>query len=161
MKSIWFAHYERKPVAIYLMFPDINQILKHLNGKMDLISIIKFVWLKHQKTMTRAKGFLMGVIPRFHNHGIESAFILNVRKAVDNKPHYTEVEFSWVAGFNPKMRNIFISVGSVPVKNYITYSRYSVTVSHDPRKAIETLTGLFPDEKPGITSYFDHILNPK
>jgi hypothetical protein len=118
---IWLAYFEGKPVAIYLMFPDLNQILKHLNGKMNLISMIKFLYLKKRKTMTRAKGLLMGVIPKFQNHGIESAFILQVRKAFEKKPHYTEVEFSWVADFNPKMRKIFISVGSVPVKNYITY----------------------------------------
>jgi hypothetical protein len=118
---IWFAYFKGKPVAIYLMFPDLNQILKHLNGKMNLLSMIKFLYLKKRKTMTRAKGLLMGVIPKFQNHGIESAFILHVRKAFEKKSHYTEVEFSWVADFNPKMRNIFISVGSVPVKNYITY----------------------------------------
>jgi hypothetical protein len=103
------------------MFPDLNQILKHLNGKMDLINMLKFIYYKKRKTMTRAKGLLMGVIPRFQGHGIESVFIMHIRDAFKRKPHYTEVEFSWVADFNPKMRKIFISVGSVPAKNYITY----------------------------------------
>ena len=118
---IWLAYFEGKPVAIYLMFPDLNQILKHLDGKMNLINMLKFAILKKRNTITRAKGLLMGVIPRFQNHGIESAFILKVRDAFKKKPHYTEVEFSWVADYNPRMRKIFISVGSVPVKNYITY----------------------------------------
>jgi len=118
---IWLAYFEEKPIAIYLMFPDLNQILKHLNGKLNLPGIIKFIYLKKRNTMTRAKGLLMGVIPKFQNHGIESAFILKVREVFARKPHYTEVEFSWVADFNPKMRKIFISVGSVPAKNYITY----------------------------------------
>jgi len=76
--------------------------------------------LKKRKTMTRAKGLLMGVIPQYQNLGIESAFILKVREVLERKPHYTEVEFSWVADFNPKMRKIFLSVGSEPAKNYIT-----------------------------------------
>ena len=118
---IWLAYFERKPIAIYLMFPDLNQILKHLNGKMNLINMLKFVYYKKRKTITRAKGLLMGVIPKFQNHGIESAFILHLREVFKRKPHYTEVEFSWVADFNPKMRKIFISVGSVPAKHYITY----------------------------------------
>ena len=118
---IWLAYFEGDPIAIFLMFPDLNQILKHLNGKLDLISIIKFFYLKRRKTMTRAKGLLMGVIPKYQGLGIESAFIMNVRKVFEKKPHYKEIEFSWVADFNPKMRKIFISVGSVPVKNYITY----------------------------------------
>jgi hypothetical protein len=118
---IWLAYFEGKPIAIYLMFPDLNQILKHLNGKLDLISMIKFFYLKKRRTITRAKALLMGVIPKYQGLGIESAFILNIRKVFEKKPHYTEIEFSWVADFNPKMRKIFVSVGCVPVKNYITY----------------------------------------
>ncbi|MCX6328500.1 MAG: GNAT family N-acetyltransferase [Bacteroidia bacterium] len=118
---IWIAYFEGKPIGIYLMFPDLNMILKHLNGKLDLISLIKFLWLKKRKVMTRAKALLMGVIPKFQNHGIESAFIYNLLGVFKKKSHYTEIEFSWVADFNPKMRKIFIAVGCVPVKNYITY----------------------------------------
>jgi GNAT superfamily N-acetyltransferase len=118
---IWLAYFNGEPIGIYLMFPDFNQILKHLNGRLDLPGIIKFLYLKKRKTITRARGVLMGVVPRFQGLGIESAFILNLRKAFDRKPHYTEIEFSWVGDFNPKMRKIFISVGSEPVKNYKTY----------------------------------------
>jgi hypothetical protein len=118
---IWYAYFEDKPIAIYLMFPDLNQILKRLNGKLNLFTMLKFLYLKKRKTMTRAKGLLMGVIPKFQGLGIESVFILKVQDTFEKKPHYQEVEFSWVADFNPKMRKIFISVGSVPVKNYITY----------------------------------------
>jgi len=118
---IWIAYFEGRPIAIYLMFPDLNMILKHLNGKLNIFSMVKFLWLKKRKTMTRAKGLLMGVVPQYQNLGIESAIMLKVREVMERKPHYTEVEFSWVADFNPKMRKIFISVGGVPVKNYITY----------------------------------------
>jgi len=118
---IWIAYFEGKPIAIYLMFPDLNQILKHLNGKLDLWSMIRFMWLKKRNTMTRARGMLMGVIPKYQGLGIESGFILKLREAMKHKPHYEEVEFSWVGDFNPRMRKIFVSVGSVSVKHYITY----------------------------------------
>lgn len=118
---IWIAYFEGKPIGIYLMFPDLNMILKHLNGRLDVFSIIKFLWLKKRKTITRAKGLLMGVIPKFKNHGIESAFICNLVEVFKRKNHYTEIEFSWVADFNPRMRKIFMAVGCQPVKNYITY----------------------------------------
>jgi hypothetical protein len=118
---IWLAYFEGKPIAIYLMFPDLNQILKQLDGKLNLFNMLKFLYLKKRKTMTRAKGLLMGVIPKYQGLGIESAFILKISKVLEKKPHYHEIEFSWVADFNPKMRKIFISVGCVPVKNYITY----------------------------------------
>jgi hypothetical protein len=118
---IWYAYYEGKPIAIYAMFPDLNQILRHFNGRLNLLDMIKFIYLKKRNTMTRAKAMLMGVIPEFHRLGIESALILTVRKVLYRKPQYKEVEFSWVADFNPMMKKILISVGCVPVKNYITY----------------------------------------
>ena len=63
----------------------------------------------------------MGVIPQFQNLGIESAMLLHVYNAMKQKPHYKEVEFSWVGDFNPKMRKIWLSIGAVPAKKYITY----------------------------------------
>ncbi|NQU81767.1 MAG: GNAT family N-acetyltransferase [Bacteroidetes bacterium] len=118
---IWIAYRNKKPIAIYLMYPDVNQILKHLNGKLNLLNKLKFIYLKQKKTITRARGVLMGVIPKYQGLGIESAFIWNLIQVFERKPHYKEIEFSWVGDFNPKMRKIFISVGSVSAKHYITY----------------------------------------
>jgi hypothetical protein len=118
---VWIAYNKGKPIAIYLMYPDVNQILKHLNGRMNLPSMMKFLFLKRRKTMTRARGVLMGVVPAFQGLGVEAAIILQLVKVFERKSHYTEIEFSWVGDFNPKMRNIFIGVGCKSVKHYITY----------------------------------------
>jgi hypothetical protein len=118
---IWFAYHKGKPIAIYLMWPDVNQIFKHLNGKLNPAGILKFLYLKKKKTITRARGVLMGVIPAFQGRGVESGIILKVAETMKKKPHYTEIEFSWVGDFNPKMKKIFLGVGSESVKHYITY----------------------------------------
>ncbi|MFC2089514.1 GNAT family N-acetyltransferase [Bacteroidota bacterium] len=117
---VWIAYHNQKPVAIYLMYPDLNQILKHLDGRMHIINMIKFLYLKKRKTMTRARGVLMGVIPQFQGRGIEAAIILNLQEMFKRKKHFTQIEFSWVGDFNPKMKNIFLSVGSVSAKHYKT-----------------------------------------
>ena len=118
---VWIAYSKGKPIAIYLMYPDVNLILKHLNGRLNLPAMLKFLYLKRKKTMTRARGVLMGVIPAYQSRGIEAGIILNLVKVFERKPHYTEIEFSWVGDFNPKMRKIFMSVGCKSVKHYITY----------------------------------------
>ncbi len=118
---LWIAYSKGKPIAIYLMYPDVNLILKHLNGRLNLPAMLKFLYLKRKKTMTRARGVLMGVIPAYQSRGIEAGIILNLIRVFERKPHYTEIEFSWVGDFNPKMRKIFISVGCKSVKHYITY----------------------------------------
>jgi hypothetical protein len=141
---VWIAYNKGKPIAIYLMYPDVNQILKHLNGRMTLPAMLKFLYLKRKKTMTRARGVLMGVIPSFQGMGVEAAIILNLEKVFERKSHYTEIEFSWVGDFNPKMRKIFVGVGCKSVKHYITYrylfdrnreyKRYPIPVEKDKQK---------------------------
>ncbi len=79
---IWFAYFEGKPIAINIMFPDLNQILKHLNGKLDLIGMLKFLWFRKRKTMTRIKGLLMGVIPSYQRLGIESGIFASPVKNI-------------------------------------------------------------------------------
>jgi len=118
---IWLAYSKGKPIAIYLMYPDVNMILKHLNGKLNLPAMLRFLCLKRNGAMTRARGVLMGVIPAFQGRGIEAGIILNLVRVFEKKPWYTEIEFSWVGDFNPKMRKIFMSVGCKSVKRYITY----------------------------------------
>ncbi len=118
---VWMGYKDGQPIAIYLMWPDVNMIFKHLNGKLHLINKLRLLNMKRKKTITRARGVLMGVIPKYQGMGVESAIILNLVKVFKQKPHYTEIEFSWVGDFNPKMRKIFMSVGSVSAKHYITY----------------------------------------
>ena len=118
---IWIAYAKGQPIAIYLMWPDVNLILKKLNGRLHIPAKLKFLYLKQRKTITRARGVLMGVVPDYQNRGIEAGIILNLVRVFERKPHYTEIEFNWVGDFNPKMRKIFISVGCKSVKHYITY----------------------------------------
>jgi len=118
---IWIAYHKKKPVTIYLMYPDVNMILKHMNGNMNLFNKLKFLSLKKKNTMTRARGVLMGTRPEFQGRGIEAAIIMQLQKVFERKDHYTEIEFSWVGDFNPKMKKIFLSVGTVQVKTYKTY----------------------------------------
>jgi hypothetical protein len=117
---LWIAYFEDKPIAIVSAYPDINQILKHLNGKLNIFSMLKFLYLKKRKTITRIKGLLMGVVPKYQGLGIESAFFLNFQRVFLKKPQYKEIEFSWVADFNPKMRRTFVSTGGFPAKKYAT-----------------------------------------
>ena len=43
---IWFAYCNDKPIAFFILFPDLNQILKHLNGKLHLWNMLRFLYYK-------------------------------------------------------------------------------------------------------------------
>jgi hypothetical protein len=120
-EMIWFAYHKGEPIAFLVMFPDVNQILKHLHGKMNLCNKLRFLYLKSCHTMTRARITIMGVVPEFQKSGIESAIFWHLDKVMKRKPWYTELELSWVGDFNPKMRALHESVGAVFAKRHITY----------------------------------------
>ena len=49
-EMIWFAYHDEKPIAMFVMIPDINQIFRKLNGKLNLTGIIKFLLLQTKKS---------------------------------------------------------------------------------------------------------------
>ena len=118
---IWFAYHDEVPIGFLVQFPDINQIIKHFNGKMNLLNKLKFLWLKKRNTMTRSRVVVMGIRPKFQRSGIESGIFYHLREAVVKKPYLTELELSWVGDFNPKMRSLHEAMGASFGKRHISY----------------------------------------
>jgi len=103
--------------------PDVNQILKHLNGKMHLLNKLKFLFYKKRNTITRTRVTVMGVIPEFQKYGIESGIFWHMKNIMEKRPHYNELELSWVGDYNPKMQALHKSTGSKFAKRHITYRK--------------------------------------
>lgn len=108
---IWFAYHNEEPIAFLVMLPDVNMILKKLNGKMNLWNKLRFLYYKNNKTITRTRITVMGVTPRYQRHGIESAIFKHMDMVMKKKPHYDTIEMSWVGDFNTKMRALHEAVG--------------------------------------------------
>ena len=119
-EMIWFAYHEEEPIAMFVMIPDINQILKKLNGKLNFFNMIKFLWYKKTKTINRARILIMGVVPKYQKSGIESAIFWHQDKLMKKKPQYKEIELSWAGDFNPKIIALYKSVGGKQMKTHYT-----------------------------------------
>lgn len=120
-RFIWFAYVNNEPAAFIVIVPDLNQIVKHLNGKLNFISKLKFVYHKWRGTMNRLRVIIMGVKPKYQKLGLESALIMKAHDIVIPMNKYKEVELSWVGDFNPKMRAIHESMGATLGKRHLTY----------------------------------------
>jgi GNAT superfamily N-acetyltransferase len=122
---IWFAYYYDKPVAFFILYPDLNQVLKYFNGRLHLWNKIRFVCFKLSHKMTRMRAVAGGVHPSHQNSGIESAIFLELYKVFKRKRWYKELELSWVGDFNYKMIAIYQALGASKAKMHITY-RYLI-----------------------------------
>lgn len=121
---IWFAYHGNEPIAFELMLPDINQMLRYFNGKINFWGKIKVALKGKKRIFTRSRIVIMGVKPHFQKSGIESAIFWHMNSVMQNKPQYKEVELSWVGDFNPKMRMLHEAVGGMFSKRHITYRKY-------------------------------------
>ena len=119
-EMIWFAYHNNKPIGMFAMIPDINQILQKLNGKLNLGGIIKFLYYKKRKIITRTRILLMGIDEKYQRYGIESAIFWHQDKLMKKKPQYVEAELSWAGDFNPKVLLLYESVGGKKHKTHYT-----------------------------------------
>ncbi len=121
---LWFAYSENDdPVAFFIVIPDLNQIVKHLHGKLDIWGKIKFLLLKSRGVLTRTCGVIFGVVPEHQGKGVESAIALRFRTAARENPFYpyTTMDMNWVGDFNPKMMRFVSQLGATNDKTFITY----------------------------------------
>jgi len=121
-KLLWFTYFDDEPVAFFLALPEINQIIKFLNGKMNLYGKLLFKYHQYRKTVNKAFALLYGVIPEHQGRGIEGAMTLAVAEvAWDPSFQYKEMEFSWIGDFNPTMIKLLDQLGATVCKTHITY----------------------------------------
>ena len=121
---LWFAYSELdEPVAFFIVIPDLNQIVKHLHGKLNTWGKIKFLLLKSRGVLTRTCGVIFGVVPEHQGKGVESAIALRFRTAARENPFYpyTTMDMNWVGDFNPKMMRFVSQLGATNDKTFITY----------------------------------------
>ncbi len=119
---IWFVYHEDNPIGFFMMIPDFNQIIKKLaSGKMNLLNVLKLLYYKKKKVMTRCRVIVLGVVPKFQRMGIESGIFHELKKVMLRKSWYNDMEMSWVGDFNPKMIAMFKSFGADHVLTHATF----------------------------------------
>lgn len=135
---IWFAYYYDRPIAFFILYPDLNQIIKHFNGRMHLWNKLRFIYYKMIHKMTRMRAVAGGVHPSYQNSGIESAIFLQLYNVFKNKRYYKELELSWVGDFNTKMIAIYEALEASKAKTHVTY-RYLINKELPFRKYKEEM----------------------
>jgi hypothetical protein len=120
-RIIWFAYYNGEPIAFILCLPDVNQVLRPLQGKLHLLNKLRFLWYRHTTTISRLRIIIMGCTKKFQNHGIESALIRCLQQEVLPRRTVKEVELAWVGDFNQKMLAIHEATGARTQKVHRTY----------------------------------------
>ena len=120
-RMIRFAYYKEDPIAMFINIPDVNQYFKHFDGQLGWKQKLHLLWMKFRKTNTRLTGLAFGVVPKFQSLGIDSYLIYSTSLMLHELKMYNEYEMGWAADWNPKMVNIYKSLGADPSRHMVTF----------------------------------------
>lgn len=120
-RMVWFAYYKEEPIAMFINIPDLNQYFKHFNGKLGVIEKLRLLWMKKQGSCKKASGLAFGVVPKFQALGIDSFLINSAALLIQGKGWYHTYEMGWAGDWNPKMINIYKSLGGIQSRRMITF----------------------------------------
>jgi hypothetical protein len=119
---LWFGFYKNEPVIFFLSLPEVNQVFKYLDGKLNLLGKLRFLWYKFRKVDRKAFGILFGIIPEHQGKGVDGAIIIHFRKLMqDDYKRYDEYEMNWIGDFNPQMIRVAEQINTEIRKTHATY----------------------------------------
>jgi len=118
---VWFVYHKNDPIATWISIPDINAIIKRLNGQFNVWSKFMFLYYLKKRVCSRFVGIVFGIVPQFQGTGVDYFMIVEAEKVIKSRGQYKETELMWQGDFNPKMLNISRNLGAEQSRNLITY----------------------------------------
>lgn len=123
-RLLWFAFHHDVPVGFFVTLPELNQVIKHVNGKLDWWGKLVFLYYKLFQKNNQAFGLVFGVTPEYRGRGIEAALAMALSwEAWKPGFPYTDLELNWIGDFNPIMVRFVGQLGTTIVKTHITYRK--------------------------------------
>jgi len=110
---------EGKTIGCVLAFPDMNQVLIHMNGRLDGWRKLRAWWhLKHIDTISFKVG---GVLEEYQGSGIEALMLLELAKAGAPRG-FRWLDMSLQAEDNDKITTLVRHFGAEDYKRYRVYT---------------------------------------
>jgi len=106
-----------KPIGFGLSLPDVNVLLKGLNGR-----LFPFGWLKLLLGLKKVRQYRMwalGVIPEYQGKAIDTLLYKATYQALKDKQ--VRMEINYVLEDNHRMNNALLKLGVEPIRRYRVY----------------------------------------
>ena len=114
------AEKDGEPVGFMGLLPDFNFVLKHMNGKVNPITIAKALY--YSRKIKDLRLLLLGIKAEYRNRGVDALIFREGFKGV-KKGGYKRVEFSWILEDNIPVQRLVEMLGSTLYKKFRIYEK--------------------------------------
>lgn len=116
-----FIRHKDRPVAMYISLPELNEIFKHVNGDLNWLGKLKFLWHKWRGTVKTMTGIVFGVAKDWQGKGMEGALIVYAEKNIVEERLYRDTILTWIGDFNPRMIKVCQNLDAVNYRTLATF----------------------------------------
>ena len=123
---VQIAEVDGNPEAMLVAFPNVNEMIRDLNGRLLPFGWLKFLWRLKVSLPRTARVALMGVRKKYQGTPLGAVLAFGMIDSVrqsGKKRRIQEVELSWILEDNVGMRNMLHAIGSAPYKTYRIYEK--------------------------------------
>ncbi len=120
-RIVVFVYHKDKPIAFFVNLPELNEIFRYVDGNLNWLGKLKFLWHKWKGTAKTMTGIVFGVVKEWQGKGVEGVMIVHTSKWLMETGRYNDTVLTWIGDFNPKMLRVCESLGA---SNYRTLATY-------------------------------------
>jgi len=124
--DVAIAEYQGKPAAFTAIFPNLNEAIHDMKGRLFPFNWIKLLWRMKVSRPKTARMPMMGVRKSLQASPVGAALALSVIRSVREfnfSRGVVDSELSWILARNDRVRHVIEMVGGVPYKTYRVYEK--------------------------------------
>ncbi|HKQ10788.1 MAG TPA: hypothetical protein VJS85_06325 [Rhizomicrobium sp.] len=124
--DVAIAEYQGKACAFTAIFPNLNEAIADMNGRLFPFNWIKLLWRMKVMRPKTARMPMMGVRKSLQSSPVGAALALSVMRSVREfnfSRGVVDSELSWILARNSRVRHVIEMVGGVPYKTYRVYEK--------------------------------------
>ncbi|MGD9646820.1 MAG: hypothetical protein AB7U73_13985 [Pirellulales bacterium] len=113
---VLFMYHHDEPAGICVILPDMNPLLRRLNGHIGLTGVFKYLYYRHEVRGVRA--ILFGFKPQYRKLGLPLVAFAHLNKVLREKQQYHYLELGWNLEDNDDINRFDKEVGGREHKRY-------------------------------------------
>jgi hypothetical protein len=113
---VFFIYYDEVPAAVCVIFPDVNPLLKRLNGKIGLLGIFKA--LIYRREITGLRLLMFGIKEKYRQLGLPMLAFQHIYEVAREKKNYQDLEMGWTLEDNESINFLTEETGAKKYKTY-------------------------------------------
>ncbi|MDP2973067.1 MAG: acyl-CoA N-acyltransferase, partial [Deltaproteobacteria bacterium] len=113
---VFFMYYNNEPAAVCVIFPDVNPLLKCLNGRISPLGLLKALicWRK----IKGLRLLMFGIKEKYRQLGLPMLAFQHIYEIARGKNKYQNMEMGWTLEDNESINSLVEEAGAKRYKKY-------------------------------------------